>query len=479
VGTVTPRLLVVMGSGETTPTMVKVHRMVVDAVGAEPPGLVLDTPFGFQLNADDLAARTVAYFEASVGVPVEVANARAPADLTGRAGDTLAARLTAAPFVFSGPGSPTYALRLWRGTVVPGLLADKLATGGAVVFSSAAALTLGAFTVPVYEVYKVGEPPRWETGLDLLRGIDPRLHAAVVPHYDNAEGGNHDTRFCYLGEPRLAQLLHELPDDAFVLGIDEHTAVSFDLDGRTATVAGRGALSLRVGARTATVAAGATVTVDELLDTVADLRRPSRDPAASASVSGSGVPDRPSTDPDRSQPTDPDRSQPTDPALSRPTDGEDDTATNTASRPPTPDSAPGAPPVGSPLIDATRRLQGAFGAARQSQDAPAMVDAVLALEDELWAWRTDPSQTDEQDRVRAVLRGLVDQLGQVAAVGTRDPATVVGPFVDLALALRAEARSQGRYADADHVRDALTALGVEIRDTPTGTTWLLTTSAER
>ena len=30
------------------------------------------------------------------------------------------------------------------------------------------------------------------------------LPAVVVPHYDNAEGGHHDTRFCYLGERRLA-----------------------------------------------------------------------------------------------------------------------------------------------------------------------------------------------------------------------------------------------------------------------------------
>ena len=30
------------------------------------------------------------------------------------------------------------------------------------------------------------------------------LDAVVIPHFDNAEGGNHDTRFCYLGERRLA-----------------------------------------------------------------------------------------------------------------------------------------------------------------------------------------------------------------------------------------------------------------------------------
>jgi len=75
--------------------------------------------------------------------------------------------------------------------------------------ASAAALTLGRYTIPVYEIYKVGEAPRWLEGLDLLTPIG--LPVAVVPHYDNAEGGNHDTRFCYLGEHRLRMLEDELP----------------------------------------------------------------------------------------------------------------------------------------------------------------------------------------------------------------------------------------------------------------------------
>ena len=53
-------------------------------------------------------------------------------------------------------------------------------------FATAAALTLGAFTVPVYEIYKVGEDPHWLEGLDVLGSVG--LSVAVVPHYNNAEG---------------------------------------------------------------------------------------------------------------------------------------------------------------------------------------------------------------------------------------------------------------------------------------------------
>ena len=133
------------------------------------------------------------------------------------------------------------------------------------VFASAAALTLGVVTVPVYEVYKVGEEPRWLDGLDVL-GRATGLRAAVVPHFDNTEGGTHDTRFCYLGERRLRMLEEQLPEGAFVLGVDEHTGLVLDLDTGEGRVVGRGRVSVRAGGETWTFPAGGTVTVAELAE---------------------------------------------------------------------------------------------------------------------------------------------------------------------------------------------------------------------
>ncbi|MBV9660979.1 MAG: hypothetical protein JO337_07470, partial [Acidimicrobiales bacterium] len=181
------RLLVIMGSGETAPTMVKPHRAVFDQLGEDVPAVVLDTPYGFQANADDISARTVSYFAQSVGRPVQVARLgdRTATDPLQRA-QALAA-VAAARWVFAGPGSPSYALRQWRGSELPELLGDKLRQDGCVVFASAAALTLGRYTVPVYEIYKVGADPFWLEGLDLAGFLGPSV--AIIPHYDNAEGG--------------------------------------------------------------------------------------------------------------------------------------------------------------------------------------------------------------------------------------------------------------------------------------------------
>src|SRR5258708_39278046 len=101
----------------------------------------------------------------------------------------MLARIAEAGYVFAGPGSPTYALRQWRESAVPKLLAAKLRDGGCVTFASAAAVGLGIFALTVYEVYKVGETPRWLEGLDLLGAAG--LRAAVLPHYNNAAGGTH------------------------------------------------------------------------------------------------------------------------------------------------------------------------------------------------------------------------------------------------------------------------------------------------
>jgi len=258
-----PRILTIMGSGETTPTMTRAHRAILDRLGERPvSAVVIDTPYGFQENADDITARTLDYFRDSVGNPFTVASFRS-ADVDALTRETAQMRIREARLVFAGPGSPTYALRQWAGTEIPRLLAAKLADGGAVTMASAAALTLGRYTIPVYEIYKVGEAPRWLPGLDLLTPLG--LPVAVVPHYDNAEGGNHDTRFCYMGERRLRVLELELPEEVFILGVDGHTALVLDLDARSASVIGLGAVTVRKEGRSAVFPAGSELPIAELV----------------------------------------------------------------------------------------------------------------------------------------------------------------------------------------------------------------------
>lgn len=427
-----PRILAIMGSGETAPTMIKPHRQIFDRLGPSVPAVLLDTPYGFQANADDISGRAVDYFAASVGRQVDVAGLRR------RDGDPVArasalAQVAAASWVFAGPGSPSYALRQWRGTELPDLLADKLEHGGAVVFASAAALTLGRYTVPVYEIYKVGADPEWLEGLDLLRFLGPEL--AVIPHYDNAEGGHHDTRFCYLGEGRLARLEEQMGPEGWVLGVDEHTGCIFDLDAATVTVVGNGVVTVRRAGKSAVVESGTTLAVEELVELAfSDMSRGAAmaEPAAGSAKAAA-------------------------PAASGPA--------GTAGP-----AQPGAPTA---LHAEIRRLEGEFDAAVAALDVDGAVRAMLELDDTLVAWSGDTTQSDAGTRGRAALRRMIARLGELARTGARDPRDVVGGFVDALLAERAAARADRRFGDADRVRDALVACGIEVRDTPEGSTWQL------
>jgi cysteinyl-tRNA synthetase len=56
-------------------------------------------------------------------------------------------------------------------------------------------------------------------------------------------------------------------------------------------------------------------------------------------------------------------------------------------------------------------------------------------------------------------------------------AGVIDPYVSLLLEQRREARATKRFADSDAIRDALIALGLDIRDTPDGVTWTMNSEA--
>jgi cysteinyl-tRNA synthetase len=117
------------------------------------------------------------------------------------------------------------------------------------------------------------------------------------------------------------------------------------------------------------------------------------------------------------------------------------------------------------------RARLAFDTALARRDVPGCVSVVLGLEAAITAWRADTLQSDDVDEARRVLRALVVRLGELATDGVRDPRERIGPYVDLLLDLRTSARDARDFATSDLVRDRLGALGVEVRDTPTGATW--------
>ncbi|MEY2642696.1 MAG: hypothetical protein RLZZ368_1343 [Actinomycetota bacterium] len=410
-----PRLLTIMGSGETAPTMMKHHRELIARLPRDAKAVVLDTPYGFQENAPELAARAVEYFRQSVGHPITIAGLTRLKNADTVEVERGLSTIRQADYLFAGPGSPTYALRQWESTPVPDVVRSKIRSGGAVTFASAAALTLGRYTVPVYEVYKVGQDPYWLDGLDVMAEIG--LEVAVIPHYDNSEGGHHDTRFCYLGESRLVALEAELPDSAHVLGIDEHTGLVIDIDAGTATVIGNGTVTVRKRGVSIVHSTGTVLPIDAL-----------RDPSGSTSV-----------------------------AVSAPT-ARTEVATESGTA------------VAS-LADEVSRTEELFDIAITAGDSAAAVRAALDLETAITSWSADTLQSDAMDRAHAALRSMIVRLGEAAVKGLADPREAIAPVMSVLIELRTAVRSDKRYDLSDLIRDRLTAVGIEVRDTPDGPQW--------
>jgi len=420
-----------MGSGETSPTMSKVHRDLFSRLGDPPvPAVLLDTPVGFQENADVISAKAVAYFAESVRRTVSVASFRSAASADALEYETMLARLREASYVFAGPGSPSYALAQWSGSEIPAVLGDKLRHGGCITFASAAAVTLGPLALPIYEIYKVGGPLEWLAGLDLL--AQAGLAAVVIPHFDNAEGGNHDTRYCYMGERRLRLLEAMLPVDVFVLGVDEHTVCILDLDAATATVGGLGGVTVRRRGLSHRFESGETVSLAGLIAAADDGRG-----KVAGATPGSSY--------------------------------EEPAATGASA---TPDSS-------SPLLDETAAADAEFASALAAGDAKAAVKAALQLEQLLLEWSRDTLQSGQADHGRSILRSMLVRLGEAAERGVADPAEAVAPFVNALIDARALAREQRRWADADVIRDSLVGAGVEVNDAPEATTWRLAQGSDR
>ena len=238
--------IALFGSGEAAADGRKVYEWVLSRM--EPPirAAVLETPAGFQPNSALVAGKVAAFIRERMAhhyPVVEVVPARARGGPWSTDDPGLAAPVLRANVVFMGPGSPTYAVRQLRDSLVWQAAVARHRRGAALVLASAATVAVGALALAVYEIFKVGAELHWQAGLDLLGPYG--LQVVFVPHWDNREGGAElDTSRCFMGQERFARLLEMVPPTATVVGIDEHTALVLDLRAGLMHVLGRGGVTL-------------------------------------------------------------------------------------------------------------------------------------------------------------------------------------------------------------------------------------------
>ncbi len=409
-------MIVLMGSGELTATMVEVHKELLRHLAAAPRAVFLDTPAGFQLNVDQISEKAQDYFRSHIQQALKIASFKSNDSISPFDAEQAYQTLRDADYVLIGPGSPTYAVRQWIPSAIPKILTDLVKGGGCLVAASAAALTVGRFTLPVYEIYKVGQELHWVDGMDLLK--DFGFNLVVVPHWNNAEGGNHDTRFCFMGQPRFEQLIASLPQDVAVFGLDEHTACILDFESDQAIIKGIGQVTLQRAGQQAVFESGRRFSLDLLR----------------GSDFGQLWEHPPSTP-------------------------NDAVVTDTAS--------------GDDFWDQIHQLENEFNSGLDAHDAQKATNALLELDRIIWQAQQSIENEESIIQARDTLRERIAVLGTRLATLPRSQIDCLTPVVEQLLVARETFRRRKQFEEADTIRDCLQKVNIVIEDDKKGSRWRL------
>jgi peptidase E len=408
--------IVLMGSGELTATMVEVHKSLLDQLPGSPQAAFLDTPAGFQLNVDQISSKAAEYFRAHVRYPMSVSSFKSQVATTDFEVQQAFNILRNSDYILIGPGSPTYAVRQWKESPVPEILTQCVTNGGCLVAASAAALTVGRFTLPVYEIYKVGHELHWVDGMDILGKFGFGL--VVVPHWNNAEGGTHDTRFCFMGEPRYRMLESLIPERVPVLGLDEHTACILDFENKQAEIKGIGMVTLRTPDGELTFKSGDRFPLEVL--------------------HGKNDPGGWRTD-----------------------------LAQTLSQRKHPDCAQDS------FWDKIHALEDGFHIGLAQRDPKASTNALLELDRTIWQAQRDLESEEFISQARDTLRDLIVLTGNELASSSVNQTECLAPLVEALLQLRQTFRVNKQWAEADALRDILQSVSITVKDAQTGSNWRL------
>jgi len=403
-----------MGSGELTDTMVEVHKNILARFSDSPTAVFLDTPAGFQLNVDEISKKAVEYFRVHVQKPLIIASFKSTENTSAFEAETAFHTLRNADFVLMGPGSPTYAVRQLQETPIPEILKKIIRSGGCLVAASAAALTMGRFTLPVYEIYKVGHDVHWIDGLDVLSQFG--LNLVVVPHWNNAEGGTHDTRFCFMGKHRFQQLETLLPEKATILGIDEHTACIIDLQTQRIDIQGIGNVTIRKKGREIKFGKGEQVPFEILVKEINQRKWELKD-----------------TD-DVEQTGDP--------------------KSSTKS-----------------LLSKVNGIEASFRNGLAHHDPKETINSLLELDSAIWKAKSDLEDEESISEAREVLRDSIVLLGATLESSPRRLRGYLEPLVERMLRLREQFRKEQKWSEADRIRDILQSTNILVEDTKDGFRW--------
>ncbi len=258
--------IALLGSGETSLSGGRIFETIVQRFTQPVRIAILETPAGFELNSPNVAGRVGEFLKnrlQNFNPQIDIIPARKRGTPFSQDDSQILQPLLQATLIFMGPGSPTYAVRQLKGSLAWDLVRARHRQGAAVVCASAAVIAVGAFVLPVYEIYKVGEDVNVLPGLDLFG--DFNLQLSFLPHWNNTDGGDEvDTSRCFVGIERFNQWCNLLPVGHTTIGLDEHTGIIIDLATGNCSASGVSSVTLLRACNPKIFPAGAVFPMEEL-----------------------------------------------------------------------------------------------------------------------------------------------------------------------------------------------------------------------
>ncbi|MCD4803616.1 MAG: hypothetical protein K8R16_11835 [Anaerolineales bacterium] len=264
----TPGPIALFGSGETSPSGQRIFEFLFKTLSASPLVRILETPAGFELNSEKVAGNVAEFIQdhlQNYKPRIKLIPARKKGTDFSPDDPDIARPILESDLIFMGPGSPTYAVRQLEKSLAWEYLITRHRMGAALALSSATAIAVSSYALPVYEIYKVGQDIHWQPGLDLFSPF--QLSLVFIPHWNNTDGGiDLDTSRCFMGRIRFDALLSLLPSNQVVIGIDEHTGLIIDFQTACTHVIGSGKVTILSEGSERIFPSGSTVNLSELGD---------------------------------------------------------------------------------------------------------------------------------------------------------------------------------------------------------------------
>jgi len=204
-----PGPVLLFGSGENHPSSGSAYEHLANRMKRKPDIAIFETPAGFELNSEKVAGNIRDFLSRRLqnfNPHIKLIPARSKMTQFSPDNPAILEPVLSSNWLLLGPGSPTYAVRQLKDSLAFEYIKATHFMGGALVLASAALLAFSQLTLPVYEIYKVGEDPHWKDGLDYFSLFGLKL--VFIPHWNNNDGGKDlDTCRCFMKKNGSANYL--------------------------------------------------------------------------------------------------------------------------------------------------------------------------------------------------------------------------------------------------------------------------------